>query len=77
MFVNRFFKIIRKPSLSWLLLQIKSVILILIISAFGALFLFSAQAVQAAGTRLDNVNLHDIAVIDQDGQKLNFYFLNY
>ena len=44
----------------------------MIILISGLMPLFCGSAVQAAGTQLDNVNLHDLPVIDQDGRSLKF-----
>ena len=72
MFVNSLSKINSLSLLIRVLPKRKTMMLYLIISVCGVFFLSSARTVQAAGTLLNDVDLPDLTVIDQDGQKMKF-----
>ena len=72
MFVNFLSKINSKSLLIRVLPKRKTMMLYLIIFVCGVFFLSSARTIQAAGTLLNDVDLHDLTVIDQDGQIMKF-----
>lgn len=72
MFATLFSRFVFKPPFGRRLLETKTVMMWAVICGFGVLFLTPSQAAPTAGTKLDDVQLHDLVVVDQQGQNLKF-----